>query len=112
MPQKRSLRCDLKDNFSNKSASLLGDSQKEAGAGAAEKGACSMGTWAKVKDHPCTADFLFDVHNLKEMDGGRANVSSSNDYVTLGLYRKVIAPAPTLLVEKMGKSELRIQALL
>lgn len=25
------------------------------------------------------------------MDGVRANVSSSNDYVTLGLYRKVIA---------------------
>lgn len=44
MPQKRSSRCDLKDNFSNTSVSLLGDSQKEAGAGAAEKGACSMGT--------------------------------------------------------------------
>jgi len=91
MPQKRSSQCDPKDNFSNASVSLLDDSQKETGAGAAEKGACSMGTRAKVKDQLCKTDFLFDVNNLKEMDGVRANVSSSNDYVTLGLYRKVIA---------------------
>lgn len=43
----------------------------------------------KVKDQLCKTDFLFDVNNLKEMDGVRANVSSSNDYVTLGPYRKV-----------------------
>jgi len=44
VPQKRSSQCDLEDNFSNESVSLLDDSQKEAGAGAAEKGVCSMGT--------------------------------------------------------------------
>lgn len=79
------------DNFSNTSVSLLDDSQKEAGAGAAEKGACSMGTRAKVRDQLCKTDFLFDVNKLKEMDRVRANVSSSNDYVTLGPYRKAIA---------------------
>jgi len=66
----------------------------------------------KVKDQPCAADFLFDVHNLKEMDGRRTNVSSSNDCVTLGLYREVIALACTLLVEIMGRGELSIQVLL
>lgn len=44
MPLKRSSQCDPKDNSGNASVSLLDDSQKEAGAGAAEKGACSMGT--------------------------------------------------------------------
>lgn len=45
----------------------------------------------KVKDQQSKTDFLFDVNNLKEMDGVRANVSSSNDSVTLGPYRKAIA---------------------
>jgi len=66
----------------------------------------------KVKDQPGAADFLFDVHNLKEMDGRRTNVSSSNDCVTLGLYREVIALACTLLVEIMGRGEPSIQVLL
>lgn len=115
MPQKRSSQCDLKDNFSNESVSLLDDSQREAKKQGLELPKKEPAPWEPERRSGISLvlpTFLFDVHNLEEMDGGRANVSSSNDCVTLGLHRKEIAPACTLHVEIMGRSEPSIQVLL